>query len=79
MSDSPNTEFDGGASPPAEMDVPDGADSEEFTGDGITAVTPPKPEEGDEALEAGLWPTRSARTGEPVSSSPAGPPATVVE
>ena len=53
MSDSLNTEFDGGASPPAEMDVPDGADSEEFTGDGITAVTPPKPEEGDEALEAG--------------------------
>lgn len=51
VSDSPKT--DGGASPPAEMDMPDGADSEEFTGDEITEVTPPKAAERDEAREAG--------------------------
>ena len=52
MSGSPDAESDSGGRP-AEMEIPDDADEDEFAGDELTEATPPDAEEGEEAPEAG--------------------------
>lgn len=53
MSDASETQPDAGAPTPPEMDVPDEANEDEFTGDEVTEATPPNAGEGEDAPEAG--------------------------